>query len=299
MVARASGAIEHWFWGRIVHDLAGVRHKPRIPIDYVHDEGQVIGYANKIEATNEGLEVSGALTPYKDSDRASEIIYKAAAGVPYEASIAWFGSPVRIEEIAEGDSAEVNGFVFEGPGMIVREWPLRGVAVVPYGADQNTSTVFSHDRVTVEIVSAEEAKKEIKMAEVNIEQESSELVREEIQYKDPVERAACEASAEAVEAVEAREEPAEGLENEGREYTGQDYLDAFGTQGAIWFAEGTPFDEAKELQILELQKKVVELEQKLSGAEAATGGEPEPMQHQGDGIDGGRASLQDLFRVRG
>jgi hypothetical protein len=32
----------------------------------------------------------------------------------------------------------VNGFQFAGPGIVIREWPLRGVAVCPYGADMNT-----------------------------------------------------------------------------------------------------------------------------------------------------------------
>jgi hypothetical protein len=36
--------------------------------------------------------------------------------------------------------APVNGYQFEGPGIIVREWPLRGVAICPYGADANTES---------------------------------------------------------------------------------------------------------------------------------------------------------------
>lgn len=40
----------------------------------------------------------------------------------------------------DGEIAPVNGYDFEGPGVIIREWPLRGVAICPYGADANTES---------------------------------------------------------------------------------------------------------------------------------------------------------------
>lgn len=84
--------------------------------------------------------------PYKESDRASEIIHKARAGVPYEASINFGGPGIKVEEVAEGRAAQVNGYQFDGPGIIVREWPLRGVAVCPYGADMNTRSELAQDQ---------------------------------------------------------------------------------------------------------------------------------------------------------
>jgi hypothetical protein len=139
MKARTAQPVQHWFWGRVVHDMAGMHlHKDRLPVDYVHNPSEVIGYANHFRADTDGLEVSGALVPFKDSDRASEIIHKARAGVPYEASIYFGGDGIKVEDVAEGQAAQVNGFQFAGPGIIIREWPLRGVAVCPYGADMNT-----------------------------------------------------------------------------------------------------------------------------------------------------------------
>jgi hypothetical protein len=141
LVARSGKAIQHWFWGSVVHDLAGMSlHKPRIPIDYIHDMNQVIGYLNKFDKTSGDLVTSGALVPFKDSDRATEIIHKMKAGVPYEASINFGGDGIKFEEIAEGQTCEVNGARFEGPGVVIREWPLRGVAICPYGADMNTES---------------------------------------------------------------------------------------------------------------------------------------------------------------
>jgi hypothetical protein len=141
LVARSGQPIEHWFWGRIVHDMAGMHlHKSRLPIDYVHDSKEVIGYLNRFDTTSGDLITSGALVPFKDSDRATEIVHKARNGVPYEASINFGGDGLKIQELQAGEMADVNGMRFEGPGVIVREWPLRGVAICPYGADMNTDT---------------------------------------------------------------------------------------------------------------------------------------------------------------
>jgi len=141
LVARSGKPIEHWYWGRVVHDLAGMHlHKSRLAIDYVHDSKEVIGYLNKFDIESGDLVTSGALVPYKDNDRASEILHKMSAGVPYEASINFGGDGIKVQEIDEGQVAEVNGYTFEGPGVIVREWPLRGVAICPYGADANTDS---------------------------------------------------------------------------------------------------------------------------------------------------------------
>lgn len=139
--ARSGQPIEHWYWGRIVHDLSGMRlHKNRLPIDYAHNDAEVLGYLNHFETDSGDLITSGAITPFNDSDRASEVLHKMREGVPYEASIFFGGDGIKLQEVAEGEISPVNGYDFEGPGIIVREWPLRGVAICPYGADQNTES---------------------------------------------------------------------------------------------------------------------------------------------------------------
>jgi hypothetical protein len=147
--ARSGQPIEHWFWGRVVHDLAGMRlHKNRLPIDYAHNDAEVLGYLNHFETESGNLVCSGALTPFGDTDRASEVIHKAKAGVPYEASIFFGGDGIKLQEVAENELAQVNGYQFNGPGVIVREWPLRAVAICPYGADANTESAFSRTSQT-------------------------------------------------------------------------------------------------------------------------------------------------------
>lgn len=84
--------------------------------------------------------LSGFLTPFTAEDRASEIIAKAKAGVPWQASIYFDPGTFVVEEVAEGKFASVNGQQLEGPLTIIRKWMLRGCAVCPYGMDPNTET---------------------------------------------------------------------------------------------------------------------------------------------------------------
>ena len=64
-------------------------------------------------------------------------------GIPFEASI--FFDEAVLEWIPENTTTEVNGFQFAGPGVIAREWRLRGCAVCPYGADGNTESEFAEN----------------------------------------------------------------------------------------------------------------------------------------------------------
>lgn len=169
--ARSGQPIEHWFWGKVVHDLTGMRlHKPRLPIDYAHNDAEVLGYLNKFDSTSGDLVASGALIPFRPDDRASEVLHKMREGVPYEASIFFGGDGIKIQELAEGEVADVNGYRLQGPAVIVREWPLRGVAICPYGADMNTDSAASFasgKEIAVEILKNEI--EETQMAETQVE----------------------------------------------------------------------------------------------------------------------------------
>jgi len=223
LVARSGKPIEHWFWGRIVHDLAGMHLlKPRIPIDYVHDAKEVIGYLNRFDSSSGDLVTSGALVPFKDTDRATEIMHKMKQGVPYEASINFGGDGIKIQDIADGEVAEVNGARFEGPGVIVREWPLRGVAICPYGADANTESSAlagnSAKTYTAAVLTAPKAKTEDtamnkQPVEVAAQAETPKAIVEEKQIEtveaQPAEAPAIEeAPAAPVEVAPAVEAPA-------------------------------------------------------------------------------------------
>lgn len=143
VLARTAELIYHWYWGWIVHDMAGfTAAKDSIVFDWCHDDDEILGVATQFDANNNGLTVAGKLTPFCDDDRASEVVFKAAAGVPYEASIDWSG-PCRIEELTAGTKATVNGQAIVGPAYIVREWTVSAVAICPHGADSGTAVQFS------------------------------------------------------------------------------------------------------------------------------------------------------------
>lgn len=209
LVARSGKPIEHPFWGKVAHDLSGMQlHKSRVAIDYAHDSKEVIGYLNHFGIEDGDLVTNGALVPFKDTDRATEVLYKMGEGVPYEASINFGGDGIKVQEVFAGDVAEVNGYMLEGPAVIIREWPLRGVAICPYGADMNTeSAAFSDSKkvFSASVVSELEAATE----EGSEMSESVEVEAKAVELADEVkenELEAVEAEAAEAEAVEAEPE---------------------------------------------------------------------------------------------
>lgn len=200
MTARSGQPIEHWFWGRVVHDNSGAKFGDSIPLDYCHDDKEVVGFANAdgigIDSEH-NLSVSGTMTPFAEGDRANEILAKAKMGVPYQASINFAGDGIKIQNLKENEKTSVNGYEFNGPGVVIREWPLRGVAICPYGADSNTASEFkSSEVISVTVLEGPEMD--------NQKNEASEAVSEEkeIEAIDVAE------TLEAVEPVEALEEVA-------------------------------------------------------------------------------------------
>lgn len=222
LVARTGQPIEHWYWGKVVHDMAGMKlTKPRIPIDYCHEDDEVIGYGDKFDTSSGDLVITGAIVPYSTDpdDKGTEVLYKSKAGIPYEASINFCGDGILVEEVPDGFVTQVNGYQFEGPGLIIRQWPLRGVAICPYGADSNTEAEFkeSSDRITVTLFSKETGMK-----------------TEQTPAAPP--------AATPPPAGQLAQKPGESTASTtGEPKPGAEFVAAFGAQGAVWFLEGRKF----------------------------------------------------------
>ena len=138
MVARSAQPLNHFFFGNLVHDMAGMRlNKPRLSIDYEHNE--IIGYANKFDTADGNLTASGVIQSVQPNDRAYEVIVRGQSGQPYESSI-FHDNDIVIEEIPDGVPVNVNGLDLVGPLCIIREWCLRAIAICKAGYDKNTST---------------------------------------------------------------------------------------------------------------------------------------------------------------
>lgn len=266
MVARSGDSIDHWYWGKVVHDLAGMRlGGTKVAIDYAHDDNQVIGYANHFSTDSGDLEVSGALTPYKDQDRASEVAHKAKLGVPYQASINFAGDGIKVEEFSEGHDVEVNGRTFNGPVTVIREWPLRGIAVCPYGADSNTSTEFKNTPMTeVKVMAHENEEKKLSDEATEIVADDAAAVDSETDIDSTVDATEETAAVETAQQPDAipEAEPVAALSR-----TGPDFLERFGDIGGKWFALGKTWDECVELHEKEMQTRIDELETRLAQRE--------------------------------
>jgi hypothetical protein len=149
--ARSKEVLDHWYWGRMVHDFAGMEHKEKIPVDYCHDSWEVMGFCDQFEVTDYGLELSGQVVSASEADRSAEVALKAKAGNPYEPSINYSHEGLQTEYIPEGRTAQVNGEELAGPLTIFRNWKLMGVAVCLFGYDSNTSTEMSKRDQFIEI----------------------------------------------------------------------------------------------------------------------------------------------------
>ena len=292
--ARSGDSIEHWFWGRVVHDLAGMRlHKSRLPIDYAHNESEVLGYLNHFDFATGDLIASGALTPFKDGDRASEVIFKMGEGVPYEASIFFGGDGIKLQQIAEGEVTQVNGREFAGPGVVIREWPLRGVAICPYGADANTESAamsstkaFSatawtpeEQQMSEEAIAADAAVDEVAENAEAVETKPVEEVVEAVPEAPAVETAPVEAAP--VEATKETEQPVETQPDPRDEF--KRMKDEFGAElaGEV-FASGGGYAEAKEAHFAKLAEENKRLKDQIATL-ASAGGDPAAFAPSGEG----------------
>ena len=299
MLIRSNEGVERW--GEVwYHDFAGMRRKERVAIDYLHDAEQVIGFLDTFEVKRDGLHTSGWLVPYGE-DVTRQIVHRAKAGVPFEASIYFGGNGMRIEQVSANAKAEVNGRKVQGPAVIFREWPLRGVAICPYGADGQTRTKLEEPSssktsrtFTIPVTSAEEDSMSKEQTGVKpdpdepltkggflsalarafgfgAEDAPAETEPDGLDEAPPPEQAppAKQAQEESGHAA-AAETPAPGGPNPGKRF-----LDAFGDPGARWYAEGLTFDQAQAKHAEGLQAQNEELRKKLSAVDR---GEEEPAE---------------------
>lgn len=309
VLARTGQPVSHWYWGRIVHDNEGMASKGRVTFDYCHDQCEVLGVANKFDVTDGNLVASGFLTPFKAEDRASEVIHKSKAGVPYEASIYFDENQFVAEAVPKGMSVSVNGQTLEGPLTVVRQWQLRGIAICPYGVDGGTAVQFSQSGRKVSVTTfsqeqndmADQQPTDEKPAETTTETEVETEVESEMTFSSWLssinvdEAKLSEADKKALEGAYASltkqsdNPPPEETKAEDTSLSakvvepgtqGQQFLTEFGDQGGVWFAQGLTIEQARakftatlKAELDASRKEVSELKTKLSKFR----GEPSPL----------------------
>lgn len=300
MIARSKGVMDHWYWGRSVHDMSGMLiHKAKVPIDYEH--GEEIGYVDLWSTESGDLVLSGALVPTNQpNDLASRLIQRAGGGVPYEASINWHDwNTLVIEDVPGGATAEVNGYTVQGPVTIFRQWSLRGVAICPYGADKNTVSKFSKRQTKEGDMPTKDVKQDAATKPSDAEAGAGTDVKDQGQAK-AAEKGSQEAAATASTTASA---PAATVPDARKEC--QRFVQAFGaTDGANWYVAGLSFEEANAKFMQKLREENEAMKQKLSAALAAAG-EHTPAapsgadKQQASGGGNGKKGLVSAIRIAG
>lgn len=123
-----SSILEHPGLGRFrVKTETAAPSKDRVPLDYNHNEEEVIGYVENFQCTADAITADGVVLIGDDSsDAAKTFAQNIDGGVPFEAS--------AFLDLSEAESVELEDGVTEWSGALIR-----GVAVCPYGTDRKTT----------------------------------------------------------------------------------------------------------------------------------------------------------------
>ena len=161
MVAYSGGVIKnHWYWGDLAIDLSGMSFpKKKSPLLEDHQTDKKIGFATKMSIENNQLTVVDSV--FLNTPESLAFQQNSSDGFPYEASI--YAKPTTIEEVGEGDSTEVNGYTFKGPGTIWRKSTFKEASVCTFGYDPNTKSAVSmsegEEEFSIEYTNKSEAPK--------------------------------------------------------------------------------------------------------------------------------------------
>jgi hypothetical protein len=136
MVAYTGNIMPDIFGGSIAVDIEGIEFggKKRYPILEDHWRDFKIGVSNSKPSTDGQVFFDNI--KILSNEKAQEFATNLRDGFPYQASISI--RPLKIEEVPEGESAEVNGKKLKGPGIVVRTSKFREASVCVFGRDENT-----------------------------------------------------------------------------------------------------------------------------------------------------------------
>ncbi len=123
-----SSILEHPGLGRFrVKTETATPSKDRVPLDYNHNEEEVIGYVENFQCNADAIIADGVvLIGDESSDAAKTFAQNIDGGVPFEAS--------AFLDLSEAESVELEDGVVEWSGALIR-----GVAICPYGTDRKTT----------------------------------------------------------------------------------------------------------------------------------------------------------------
>lgn len=122
----------------VVVDLAGLEMSNVLVANLDHDQTKRVG---NFDVINDGR----SLVAYGKATAATaardEVVKSALAGYQWQSSLEV--NPKKVEQLAKGKTATVNGQQFEGPLYITRIGTLKGFGFVSHGADDNTTATIA------------------------------------------------------------------------------------------------------------------------------------------------------------
>ena len=129
--------VENWDLPVVV-DLAGLKAANVLVANLDHKQHQRVG---NFDVVNDGQQLiangkASAATPYRD-----EVVKSADEGYQWQTSLEV--KPHKVEELAKGKKATVNGQEITGPAYITRTGTLKGFGFVSHGADDNTTATIA------------------------------------------------------------------------------------------------------------------------------------------------------------
>ena len=139
----AADALERWGLGRFAFEFATTRPlRERLALDYDHDDGAVVGYAEGFESNDDGIFCDATILGGPDAPaRARELAFCLKNGVPFEVSPLVDFSTATMESVPDGATVRLNGREIAGPLDVTRGATIRGVAICPHGTDPKTAAL--------------------------------------------------------------------------------------------------------------------------------------------------------------
>lgn len=122
----------------VVVDLAGLQEGKSLVANQYHDSTRPVG---NFALANDGKSLVANGTATANTTARDEVIGSALNGFNWQASLEV--TPLEVEAVKKGKTAQANGRTFEGPVYITRKGVLKGFAFVSHGADDNTSATIA------------------------------------------------------------------------------------------------------------------------------------------------------------
>ena len=269
LVVLAADVITQWS-ERFAFDYSTLRVKDRVPLDFLHLDDTLVGYAEGFQFSDEKVTADAVLMDDEDSPsaRAREIAYGLDHGVPYETSCLIDLEQAVARSVQKDETVVVNGREISGPLTLYQNAEIRGVAICPHGADALTSATVALSAGSVRFY------KEGKIMSIN------DFSSDELRKKS---------ESVALAGDDSAKETSNGNDSaDGRSVDAEliAFVDEFGAEkGLDFYRRGISFADArleslrlaKELadkEVVALRAKVKELEAKVAELSAPRVGDP-------------------------